>query len=155
MKRKPMKNMLFAVLTGLAIFSLPSSGASAAGICNCCTGEVEELCKSACKAAVKQDGICRPAAFFGDAPGIGGDTPLNGFSYKNLSLDGATPIELEIIRRWLERERRKMERTARRSQRNYRRGRISSEQYKASRSFREEAIINYQLGIQEYISQIK
>jgi hypothetical protein len=147
-----MKKWVLGAFGAIAISVAGTSATGAAGVCNCCSGETEDLCKPACEAANTSGGICRPVAFFGDARGIGGDMPLNGFSYKELSLDGASRQELEALRRWLERERRKTERRARRSTRDYRRRRISLDEFTVSRKIREEAIINYQHGIQKYLA---
>jgi hypothetical protein len=139
----------------LVVASLPATTASAAGVCNCCSGQVEELCKAACEAANSTGGACRPAAWYGDADAIGGERPLNGFSFKGLDLSGATRQELEALRRWLEVQRRATEIRARRTLRDMKRGKASPEEFKASQSVREEAIINYQHGIQAYIAAVR
>lgn len=139
--------MLLAALSGT-----PSQ---AAGVCNCCNGQVEELCKAACEAANSGGGACRPAAWYGDASAIGGERPLNGFSYKGLDLSGATRQELEALREWLETERRATEIRARRDLRAYRRGKSSLEEFQASQAVREQAIINYQHGIQAYVAAVR
>ncbi len=147
------KNMLaLATGAGIAAITAQSPAALATGICDCCSGNVEEVCRAACEAGNTESGICRPVAFFGEAEGIGGEMPLNGFSFRNLSLDNASRLELEVLRRWLERERRKTERRARKSLRDYRRKRISVDEFTASQKVREEAIINYQHGTQKYIA---
>ena len=139
----------------LVLAALCSAPAQAAGVCNCCNGEVEELCKAACETANGAGGACRPAAWYDDASAIGGERPLNGFSYKGLDLSGATRQELEALREWLEAERRSTETRARRDLRAYRRGRASLEAFQASQAVREEAIINYQHGIQAYIAAVR
>lgn len=138
----------FVMLTGLG-------PAQAAGVCNCCFGEVEELCKSACTETNQGNAVCRPAAWYGDADAVGGDRPLNGFSFKGLDLSGASRQELEALRVWLERQRRATEVRANRTLRNMKRGRASMDEFKASQSEREEAIINYQHGIQAYIAAVR
>ena len=138
----------FVMLTGLG-------PAQAAGVCNCCSGEVEELCKSACTETNQGNAVCRPAAWYGDADAVGGDRPLNGFSFKELDLSGAIRQELEALRVWLERQRRATEVRANRTLRNMKRGRASMDEFKASQSEREEAIINYQHGIQAYIAAVR
>lgn len=139
----------------LMLAALSGAPAQAAGVCNCCNGEVEELCKAACEAANGAGGACRPAAWYGDASAIGGERPLNGFSYKGLDLSGATRQELEALRGWLETERRATEARAGKDLRAYRRGKASLEEFKASQAVREEAIINYQHGIQAYIAAVR
>jgi hypothetical protein len=112
------KSLAFAgilVLTGLGT-------AQAAGVCNCCSGQVEELCKSACTETNQGNAVCRPAAWYGDADAVGGDRPLNGFSFKGLDLSGASRQELEAIRVWLEKQRRATEVRANRTLRNMKRG---------------------------------
>lgn len=138
----------FVMLTGLG-------PAQTAGVCNCCSGEVEELCKSACTETNQGNAVCRPAAWYGDADAVGGDRPLNGFSFKELDLSGASRQELEALRVWLERQRRATEVRANRTLRNMKRGRASMDEFKASQSEREEAIINYQHGIQAYIAAVR
>lgn len=138
----------FVMLTGLA-------PAQAAGVCNCCSGEVEELCKSACTETNQGSAVCRPAAWYGDADAVGGDRPLNGFSFKGLDLSSASRQELEALRVWLEKQRRATEVRANRTLRNMKRGRASLDEFKASQSEREEAIINYQHGIQAYIAAVR
>lgn len=145
------KSLVFAgvvMLTGLG-------PAQAAGVCNCCSGEVEELCKSACTETNQGSAVCRPAAWYGDADAVGGDRPLNGFSFKGLDLSGASRQELEALRVWLEKQRRATEVRANRTLRNMKRGRASLDEFKASQSEREEAIINYQHGIQAYIAAVR
>jgi len=141
-----------AIAGSFVVAGIPAGTASAAGVCNCCSGEVEELCKAACEAANGAGGACRPAAWYGDAAAIGGDRPLNGFSFKGLDLSDATRQELEALRRWLETQRRATEVRARRTLRDMKRGKASLDEFKASQSEREEAIINYQHGIQAYIA---
>lgn len=141
--------------SALVLVALASLPAQAAGVCNCCNGEVEELCKVACEAANSGGGACRPSAWYGDASGIGGERPLNGFSYKGLDLSGATRQELEALREWLETARRATEIRARKQLRAYRRGKASLEEFQASQAVREEAIINYQHGVQAYISAVR
>ncbi len=148
-----MRKLVLGVAGAFGMFVGSLTGANAAGVCDCCSGAVEDLCVSACESAKSSGGICRPVAFFGDATGIGGETPLNGFSYKDLTLEGASRQELEALRRWLERERRNAERRTRKDLRDYRRNRISADELATSRLIREEAITNYQLGIQKYLAK--
>lgn len=137
----------------LAVSSI--SPAQSAGVCDCCSGSVEELCKSACEAANTGGGVCRPAAWFGDANAIGGKTPLNGFSYQGLKLSSASRQELEVIRKWVESQRKKAERKASRTFRAYRRGRASAEAFKASEATRDEAVVNYQHAMQAYLAAVR
>ena len=148
-----MRSLLRGALAigGFLLAGSISGPASAAGVCNCCNGSVEELCKAACEAANSAGGACRPAAWYGDANAIGGDRPLNGFSFKGLDLSDASRQELEALRRWLEVQRRATEVRARRTERDLKRGKASLDEFKASQTVREEAIINYQHGIQAYI----
>lgn len=129
--------------------------AQAAGVCNCCSGQVEELCKAACEAVNDGKAVCRPAPWFGDASAVGGDKPLNGFSFKGIDLSSASRQELEVIRGWLERQRRLTERRANQTVRSLKRGKATMDEYKASQSEREEAIINYQHGIQAYLAAVR
>ena len=76
---------------------------------------------------------------------------LNDFSFKGLDLSDASRQELEALRRWLEVQRRATEVRARRTERDLKRGKASLDEFKASQTVREEAIINYQHGIQAYI----
>ncbi len=138
-----------------ALAGLTTGPAQAAGVCNCCNGTVEELCKVACEAANSAGGACRPTAWHGDANSIGGDRPLNGFSFKGLALSGASRQELEALRRWLEVQRSATEVRARRTLRDMKRGKASLDEFKASQTVREEAIINYQHGIQAYIAAVR
>lgn len=143
--------LAFATLavTGTLLLAAP---AQAAGVCNCCNGQVEDLCKAACEATNSAGAACRPAAFFGDATGIGGERPLNGFSYKGLDLSDASRQELEALRAWLEEQRAKAERQFRRDLRDVRRGKISRDDYAAALQRRDEAVVNYQHGMQGYIA---
>jgi hypothetical protein len=145
------KSLAFAGIVALAWLA----PAQAAGVCNCCSGQVEELCTSACQETNQANAVCRPAAWFGDADAVGGDKPLNGFSYKGLDLSDASRQELEVLRAWLERQRRATERRANRSLRNMKRGRASMDEFKASQAEREEAIVNYQHGIQAYLAAVR
>lgn len=151
-----MKFELNSALAAAAMLmaSLTASGGTsqAAGVCDCCTGQVEELCRQACEATNSSGGACRPAAWFGDADAIGGGRPLNGFSFKGLDLSGATAQELEALRVWLEAQRKDTEVRARRTLRALKRGKASVDEFTASQAEREQAIINYQHGIQAYLS---
>ena len=45
----------------LVLAALAGAPAQAAGVCNCCNGQVEELCKAACEAANSGGGGALPA----------------------------------------------------------------------------------------------
>ena len=150
-----MKSVARLVLGAGALLVASTATAQAAGVCNCCNGQPEELCKAACEAVNAAGGACRPAPWYGDANAIGGEKPLNGFSYKGLDLSGASRQELEALRKWLESERRAAEVRARKTRRDRRRGRASADDYAASEAERQEAIINYQHGIQSYVAAIR
>ena len=139
-------------MTLLAASALPGT---AAGVCNCCGPSVEELCKSACSATNPEGQACRPAPWYGDALLIGGEKPLNGFSYKGLSLDHASRQELEAIRIWVERERRAAEKRARDVRRDARRGRADKDEFNAAEAERLEAVVNYQHTIQAYVAALR
>lgn len=143
---------VFAAMVMLAASVLP---AAAAGVCNCCGPSIEEMCKGACADINVEGQACRPAPWFGDASMIGGEKPLNGFSYKGLNLDDATRQELEAIRVWVERERRAAEDRARKVRRDVRRGRAGKDEFDAAEAERLEAVVNYQHTVQAYIAALR
>ena len=131
-----------------------AGAARATGICDCCSDTYAASCKNACEKAVEQAGFCRPAIDFQSDAGQRADVnPLNGPSLKYLVINTKPGRrDMELLRRFLERNRQIAEAAFRKDLLAYKRKKLSAEDFLKSQARRDQAMVNYYHAMQAYLS---
>jgi hypothetical protein len=142
--------MKLPVLAALGLMTA-ASGASAAGLCNCCGAETAQSCAAVCQTVEAAPGQCVPAVDFAAKTVISKDAnPLYDVPLRSLWLTTTDTGELEAFRRLLEAARRGLEKDRRAAERAYGGGKTDRAALNASLARYEAAVVNYYLGLRAY-----
>jgi hypothetical protein len=129
--------------------------AEAMGFCNCCDSNLTQSCGKVCAAVSLKAGMC-PAIvdYEGTGAASAGANPLNGMSLREVALGEATPWQLELYRRFVEKGRRAAVRSYKKALRQLRHHWISEADFQKDDALYKEALVNYYHGIRAYLNRV-
>jgi hypothetical protein len=147
---------LAALMLLFAHFGGPSSRAM--GLCDCCGAgaALTPDCRSACGEAREEIPMCRPVVLYhGDVGRLPGDNALAVGSLKFLSMGRPDRPSLERFRQWLELWRSRAEAKFQKSLARCESGKGSHAEFASAEAERDQALVNYQHGMQRYIEILR
>jgi hypothetical protein len=127
----------------------------AVGLCNCCLDPLPAACSASCAARQNTPGQC-PAFVIYDGDGATGATgnPLNAMSLKELDVGSPRRLELEQLRRFLEKYRRQAVQDWRKALNAYTRGKLGKDAFETASTLYRDALVGYYHGIRAYRENI-
>jgi hypothetical protein len=154
MRRLAVLAVAWAMVRGLGLTAM-ADRAEAMGFCNCCDSSLTQSCGKVCAAISHKPGMC-PAIVDHEGKGAAaqGANPLNGMSLRELALGEATPWQLELFRRFMERSRRQALASYGKAMRQLRRHRMTEADFAKADTLYREALVNYYHGIRAYLNRV-
>jgi hypothetical protein len=143
-----------AVLMGLGL-AVAADRSEAMGFCNCCDSQLTQSCGKVCAAISLKPGMC-PAIVDYDGKGSAskGANPLNGMSLRDMTLGEPSPWQLELFRRFMEKNRRHAVASYKKAMRQLNRHKLTKDAFERADALYREALVNYYHGIRTYLNRV-
>jgi hypothetical protein len=144
--------MAVGMIFGVAV---TADRSEAMGFCNCCDSQLTQSCSKVCTAISLKPGMCPAVVDYGGRGSASkGANPLNGMSLRDMTLGEASPWQLELFRRFMEKGRRHAVASYKKAMRQLGRHKLTKADFESADALYREALVNYYHGIRAYLTRV-